>query len=654
MSILATAYQKLRVEQPRPLLKGLDRWVRQLSGWKYCHTVKRNTQLANAEQIYQQSLQAQQLTDQILKQQLLQLQQLFRCRRETDQQVAESLTLLTESASRTLGMRPYPVQIYAAMLLHQGCLAEMATGEGKSLAIGLSAVLAAWSGRPCHIVTANDYLAQRDAQQFAPLYQLCNLTTGAIQDVMTAQQRQQQYQQAIVYVTGKELLADFLRDRLLLGQQKQFSQQLTRYFAAPVRPLVHGLCMRGIDTVIVDEADSILIDEATTPLIISQPRQNQPLNQACQLACKVASQLAAKSDYRIDQEHRDLQLTKTGKKKLVALSSDFPAFFKGKQRCEEMVLQALTAQEFFLRDRQYVVEEQKVVIVDEFTGRKMAQRTWRQGLQQAIEVKEGLPISDVSETLTQLSFQNFFCMFRKKSGTTGTAWEARKEFWDIYSLPVVTVPLNKPSKRGQLTAGHYRTEQEKLAAMVAETIDCHGRGQPVLIGTRSIEASERIGQRLSQAGISCQILNAIQHQKEAEIIAAAGGYQQVTVATNMAGRGADINLSAAVIALGGLHVILAERHESKRIDRQLIGRCARQGQPGTFRVYSCYEDELFTKQNFKPLRFLESSRYLSKITRLPYLTEIFSSVSQLKIQRAAQKQRRLLTKRDEWLNDMLP
>jgi preprotein translocase subunit SecA len=413
------------------------------------------------------------------------------------------------------------------------------------------------------------------------------------------------------------------------------------------------MVLRGIDTAIVDEADSILIDEAVMPLIISQAHENKPLTEACQAAIHIARALAAEKDYRVDRRYREIILTQPGEAKIAEMSAALADIFQGSARREELVLTALTARVFYHRNKQYVVEKDKVVIVDEFTGRMMPQRTWRHGLHQSIEAWEGLPLSDPSETLARLSFQRFFRFFRKLGGMSGTAREAANEFWHIYELPVVSVPTNKPCIRKILPGRFFPDQKSKWQAICDEVGACHETGQPVLIGTRSVSVSETFAGLLRERNIAFQLLNAVKHREEAKIIASAGQAGAVTIATNMAGRGADIKLGKGVAKLGGLHVIVSERHESGRIDRQLCGRCSRQGDPGSVRTYASLEDELvlqYGPKQFLKLLLQTISRNRPESNRL---VEHLLSLAQHKAQRQAFRQRQIVMQTDDWLTDAL-
>ncbi len=647
-------YQLTRTRDPDRLHQGLDRVAHDLLG-----LVRRKKEItrkwqAEAAAIHAQSLRMQAFPAGELSGRLGELRSIFRRRaRGHEQHLPEALALICEASARTLGMRPYSVQVLGALIIHRGGLAEMATGEGKSLTATLPAIIAAWGGKPCHIITANDYLASRDAEELAPLYHACGVTVGWVGSHMPTAERQKNYSCGVVYVTSKELLADFLRDRLLLGNCHQAERRHIRKKLQAWGPAERGLVMRGIDTAIVDEADSVLIDEAVTPLIISQPHANQPLTEASRTAYDIAGKLTVSADYTVDHRYRDVRLTAAGEARLESLCSALPELWHGSSRRAELVTMALVAREFYRRDRQYVIEGDKVVIVDEFTGRMMPQRTWRQGLHQMIEAKEGLPLSDPSETLVRLSFQRFFRFFRKLGGMTGTALEAAGEFWHIYGLPVLTVPTNKPCMRQQLPSRYFADEPSKWQAICDEICACHGRGQPVLVGTRSVAASERLAGLLRARNIEHRLLNAVKHREEAEIIASAGQRGRVTIATNMAGRGADIKLGPGVAELGGLHVVLSEHHESKRIDRQLFGRSGRQGDPGTARVFGSMEDELL--QRLGPARLVGGlpQAVLRNGDEMRRFVKHLVSLAQHAAERLAFNQRKAVMQTDEWLTDAL-
>ncbi len=652
MILSKSALHASQMQKPEKLYKGLDRFAHSLIGRSRRRESMKEDWLQLAYEIHKESFKYQDFSNKELTDRLKEARDIFR-RQKLDFQSAlpQALALIVATADRTLGKRPFPVQILGAIMIYHGYLAEMATGEGKTLTACLPAILFAWSGKPCHVITANDYLAGRDAEEMAQLYRFCQIRCGWVGGQMAPAERKENYSRGIVYTTSKELLADFLRDQLLLGPLAK-TERRTLLSKLPGQD-IPGVVMRGIGAAIVDEADSVLIDEAVTPLIISQPQQNQPLTEAILIADRLAAHLKRNQDYCLNVRFREIKLTAAGKQKVASQTETLDGIWRSESRREEMIVTALTAKELYKKDQQYVVQDDQVVIVDEFTGRMMPQRSWRQGLHQAIEARENLPLSDPNETLARLSFQRFFRLFDKLGGMTGTGREATEEFWQIYNLPVLCVPTNRPCIRQQLPNRYYPDMQSKWQAICAEITDCHQSGQPVLVGTRSIAASEQLAALLADNKIPCQLLNAVRHREEADIIATAGQLSKVTIATNMAGRGADIKLGKGVSKLGGLHVIVSERHESQRIDRQLIGRCARQGQPGSYRIYSSLEDEILQRYGLKPLiNLLRQKLTTGGDENLP-LFEKALSLAQLVAQKQAFSQRKSVMQTDDWLSDAL-
>jgi preprotein translocase subunit SecA len=592
----ARDYRATQILVPGKLHTGLDRILHAAIGrYRSGPAVLRRMQEA-AEQIVDRSLELSRMAEGKLRDRLGATQAYFRRQsKEYEVHLPEALALLVEASSRTLGLRPHPVQVLGALALWNGYLAEMATGEGKSLTASLAGTLAGWTDRPCHIITVNDYLAGRDADSMRPLYSFCGVSVGWVSSTMAPEERRINYEKGVVYTTSKELLADFLRDRLKLGPCDQASRRLIRRQLQSRSTATDELVMRGIDTVIVDEADSVLIDEAVTPLIISHPQPNDPLLEACRIAHEIAETLGASIDYRVDPKYREITLTEKGREKIEILAADRPGLWQGRVRREEWVTQALMAREFYNRNQQYVVQDGEVVIVDEFTGRLMPQRTWQHGLHQAVEAREGVELSEPNETLARLSFQRFFRFFRKLSGMTGTASEAASEFWQIYRLPILRIPTHRPCMRKQLPDKICPDQRTKWVSILEEIARCHETGRPVLVGTRSVKASENLASMLAEQGLSFNLLNAVRHKEEAAIVAGAGQRGAITIATNMAGRGTDIKLARGVAELGGLHVIATERHESSRIDRQLFGRAGRQGDPGSAQAFISLQDELIMR-----------------------------------------------------------
>src|SRR5256885_8097030 len=429
---------------------------------------------------------------------------------------------------------------------------EMATGEGKTITASLAASIWGWGGKPVHIITVNDYLVGRDAEEMGPTYEAMGLRVGHITHETTPEERIDHYRRDVVYCTQKELVADFLRDQIALGTLRSSAQTSVTM----LRGLNAGrLMVPGLFRVIVDEADSVLIDEAVTPLIISNSPDDEPNADRYRKADELCQQLRSGRDFKIDWTVRQVDLTPTGEERLEELSGS-DGFWRGKRRREELVTQALTARHCFIRDEQYLVDDEgKVAIIDEFTGRVMADRSWRHGLHQAIEVKEEQKVTADKENLARLSFQRFFRQYPHMAGMTGTVWESRAEMWQIYARSIVRIPTNKPCIRKHLRVRMFETMDQKWEAVVKRTLELNKKEVPVLIGTRSVLASEEVSKRLTEAGTPHQVLNANQTAQEAFIVAQAGQKGQITVATNMAGRGTDLKLAKGVAEMGGLHVI---------------------------------------------------------------------------------------------------
>jgi preprotein translocase subunit SecA len=647
-------YRRTHLKTPDKLHQGMDGLLHGLLGWTKRRAQIASTMARDAKRISEQSKDLRTLSDRRLRDRLSDQKMCFRRQaRGHEAALPDALACMTEVAHRALGMRPYPVQIMGAMALHRGYLAEMATGEGKSLTACLPSVLAAWSGRPFHLVTVNDYLAERDAAEMRPFYAFCGVSVGCVSAEMAPRERRIHYENSVVYTTMKELVADLLRDRLILGRLHHASRRLLRQLIQPKVREIEGTVLRGLDTVIVDEADSLLIDEAVTPLIISRGQENKPLVDACQTAHVLAGDLLPGADYKVNHTYKEIILTAAGTHKVAERARMLSGIWGGPARREELVKQSLTAREFYHRDKQYVIYDGKVAIVDEFTGRLMANRTWRHGLHQAVEAKEGLPVSDPSETLARLSFQRFFRFFRKLAGMTGTAKEATSEFWNIYQLPVLPIPTNRPTVRKRIPDAVFAETGQKWDAIVWEIEKSHQTGRPVLVGTRSVEASEHLAEMLENKGMTFNLLNAVRHKEEARIVAAAGEVGRITLSTNMAGRGTDIKLGRGVAEMGGLHVIATERHESGRIDRQLFGRCARQGDSGSTQSFVSVDDELIQRFVPEPMRKRLAAAIRNHTPGAKHLAGAAVSHAQRAAQRLAYRQRRNVLKMDTWLEDAL-
>lgn len=458
--IPARIYQQTAITIPDQVPKGLDGWVYRAVGSMRRVMFPRKRLLRLTSGIHDEADRFRTLSDRDLQSMLSRARERFR-RLDWDHEayVPEALALLVEAADRTLGLRPFPVQIMGALALFRGNLIEMQTGEGKTLTAALAAVLSGWSERPCHVITVNDYLAERDAGHLRPFYETCGLDAGSVSGSMGQEERRRNYACSVVYTTSKELLADFLRDRLALrGTHDPSRRYLRRRFDARGED---GLVLRGLHTAIVDEADSVLVDEAVTPLIISRKAENEPLLQPCRMAVDLADRLERDVHYVVDPKYREVRLTTAGVREVESMTVHLPPIWHAPSRREELILQALTAHEFFHKGKQYVLQDGKVVIVDEFTGRLMPWRSWRQGLHQILEAAEGVDITHPNETLARLSFQRFFRFFTKLCGMTGTAREVATEFWNIYRLNCVAIPPNRPCRRRTLRVRVFAREETK-------------------------------------------------------------------------------------------------------------------------------------------------------------------------------------------------
>ena len=489
---------------------------------------------------------------------------------ELDDLLPEAFAVAREASLRVLRMRPFDVQLIGGIVLHHGQIAEMKTGEGKTLVAVLPVYLNALTGNGVHVVTVNDYLARRDSEWMGQVYRFLGLRVGTIIHGLSDEERRLAYNADVTYGTNNEFGFDYLRDNM------KFS--LADYV------------QREFNYAIVDEVDSILIDEARTPLIISGPAEES--TELYYRVNRIATMLKRDRDYTVDEKARTAILTEAGVAQAERLMNVENLFDPRNIEILHHVNQSLKAHALFRKDVDYIVKDGQVIIVDEFTGRLMPGRRYSDGLHQALEAKEGVRIESENQTLASITFQNYFRMYKKLAGMTGTADTEAEEFKKIYNLDVVVIPTHKKMVRVDHPDVIYKTETEKFQAVVEEIKDCHDRGQPVLVGTTSIEKSERLSKMLKNQGIKHEVLNAKQHEKEAQIVAQAGQLGTVTIATNMAGRGTDIVLGPGVVASGGLHILGTERHESRRIDNQLRGRSGRQGDPGSSRFYLSLEDDL--------------------------------------------------------------
>ena len=571
----------------------------------------------------------QAMSDEELKDQTRKFKERLAQGETLDDLLPEAFATVREAAKRVLKMEHYPVQLIGGIVLHQGRIAEMKTGEGKTLVSTCPAYLNALAGKGVQIVTVNDYLAKRDAEWMGQVHEFLGLKVGVVLNSMTSEERKAAYQCDITYVTNNELGFDYLRDNMAIYKEQ--------------------MVLRDLDYCIIDEVDSVLIDEARTPLIISgQSGKSTKLYEVCDVLAKqlvrgeesgefnklnaiMGEEITETGDFIVNEKEKVVNLTEQGVKKVEAFFHIDNLADAENLEIQHNIILALRAHNLMFRDKDYVVKDDEVLIVDEFTGRIMPGRRYSDGLHQAIEAKEHVNVKRESRTLATITFQNFFNKYAKKGGMTGTAQTEEKEFRNIYGMDVIVITTNRPVIRKDLNDAVYKTKKEKFHAVVEEIVEAHEKGQPVLVGTITIETSEMLSQMLKKRGVPHKVLNAKYHELEAEIVAQAGIHGAVTIATNMAGRGTDIKLDDESKALGGLKIIGTERHESRRIDNQLRGRAGRQGDPGESRFYISLEDDL--------MRLFGSDKLMSMFNALgvPENEQIEHKMLSSAIEKAQQK-----------------
>ena len=571
----------------------------------------------------------QAMSDEELKDQTRKFKERLAQGETLDDLLPEAFATVREAAKRVLKMEHYPVQLIGGIVLHQGRIAEMKTGEGKTLVSTCPAYLNALAGKGVQIVTVNDYLAKRDAEWMGQVHEFLGLKVGVVLNAMTSEERKAAYQCDITYVTNNELGFDYLRDNMAIYKEQ--------------------MVLRYLDYCIIDEVDSVLIDEARTPLIISgQSGKSTKLYEVCDVLAKqlvrgeesgefnklnaiMGEEITETGDFIVNEKEKVVNLTEQGVKKVEAFFHIDNLADAENLEIQHNIILALRAHNLMFRDKDYVVKDDEVLIVDEFTGRIMPGRRYSDGLHQAIEAKEHVNVKRESRTLATITFQTFFNKYAKKGGMTGTAQTEEKEFRNIYGMDVIVIPTNRPVIRKDLNDAVYKTKKEKFHAVVEEIVKAHEKGQPVLVGTITIETSEMLSQMLKKRGVPHKVLNAKYHELEAEIVAQAGIHGAVTIATNMAGRGTDIKLDDESKALGGLKIIGTERHESRRIDNQLRGRAGRQGDPGESRFYISLEDDL--------MRLFGSDKLMSMFNALgvPENEQIEHKMLSSAIEKAQQK-----------------
>lgn len=572
--------------------EGLDVITHNIIGYfkqkKYNYESLKN----RAEAIYSRSLFYSSLDLDTLQKDIKGLKPHFATNKITNSVIDESLAIIVEICDKTLDKRPYVVQIAGALALFEKYVVEMSTGEGKTLTSSLASILFAWQNKPCHVFTSNEYLASRDAQLMGPLYENCLVSVGFVSTDMQKNEKIENYKKDVVYTTSNAVLADYLRDEMAVDysfdSQIELINSLKTGFEKYQRTLV-----RGIHTAIVDEADSVLADEALTPLIISVQQEDKELQESILLANKIALSMNKNLHYKSNKLFKTIEFSPSGQEILEINEKYFPKKWSTKSRVEYLIRQALIAKDFYKLNKQYIVKDGKILIVDEKTGRIMSSRSWSGGLHQAIEAKEGLTFTNPTKANSKMSFQKFFRMFKILCGMTGTVKNIEKEIWQIYNLNIAKIPTRLEKKLIIKKDIIRKNESEKINEIIKEIKEVQITNRPVLIGTRSIIDSSAIYEKLVKEGFTnIEILNAINSEEEVAIISKAGELGKITIATNMAGRGTDIILSNESIEAGGLHVIATERNESRRVDLQLYGRASRQGQPGSASAILSLDDTI--------------------------------------------------------------
>lgn len=640
--------RRLDLRQPPPVRKGLSACLDSIQG----RFLRRRSVIKNlgsqADQVLQKAASLEDLEHDEFQKGLADLQLRFRRHRRRDPALdCEALAFLCIVSRRRLAKPPYREQIMGALALRCGAMAEMATGEGKTLTVALAAVLAAWSGRSVHIVTANDYLARRDAETHQPFYKGCGLRAGFVTGDVPPADRGLSHAADVVYTTSRELMGDYLRDRLGLRGLHHGGR---RILAGLRHRRVIGagqIALRGLHTVYIDEADHVLVDEAVTPLIISQPRRSETFESLCAEAIEHARKLIIGSHFTVSQRFNEVTLREGA---FEGWNPRTPLLRSSRWR-REWLSQAIRALYLLERDKHYFVRDDKIVLIDEGTGRATPDRSLRQGLHQMLEAKEGLTFTPPAQTLASMSFQRFFRQIPVLAGVTGTARENASEFWSLYRMPVLVIPTHRPVQRTLYPERIFLHSEQRWDAVVRAIIKEHEKGRPILVGTRTVAASQLLASRLHELGMHYKLLNAAQNRGEADIIAEAGSMYRITIATNMAGRGTDIVPREGVVRLGGLHVIATERHRVRRVDRQLYGRSARQGDPGSVQQFSSLEDDL--PRQYLPKWTQALLRHSHALPLWAPLARLALRWAQSRAESQALRQRMAVLRHDKWLDESL-
>lgn len=589
-----------------PPLKGFD-----LVGGRVRGALARRRSIpalaARAASIVRAAAACEQLTEEALSSKIAEARERVLLARNERGTIDAVAPVIYEVVRRCQGVRLHPEQVMGGVAMAEGYAVEMATGEGKTFTAIMPATIDGWLGRGVHVITVNDYLAKRDASTTSLSYHRLGLSVGAIEDSTKPEQRRRAYMRDITYAADKQVVFDYLRDRLKSPTDPRMVSHLLDSLSPDRADHLadawsNKVVQRGLFSAIIDEADSVLIDEAITPAVISADTDARAAQgEVYKLAASLARDMSKDRHYRIDRRLRKILLTEEGRGWLAERAHELPSFWRGPRRREEIVTQALSAKELYTRDDEYVIVEGKIQIVDASTGRMLPGRQWQLGLHQAVEAKEGLEVTESHRTSSRISYQRFFQRYQRLTGMSGTLWEVRHELWATYELPILRIPTHKPIARKLLKDRVFVSSGSKMEAAAKRAQELASGGRPVLIGTRSVAASEMIAGLLQSEGHACAVLNAVREEEEAAIIAQAGRSGSITVATNMAGRGTDILLDQNARAAGGLAVIATERHDEARVDRQLFGRAGRQGDPGLAQAMISLDDAVIVKFGLRPL-----------------------------------------------------
>jgi preprotein translocase subunit SecA len=656
-------YESLRSRRRRPFqAQGLDTLAQKALLAVRAARTPRSWLLAEARRVDELAGSIRGYSEAVLDESVREVREVFVRGRQDHAAVRRALALVREVARRQTGEEAFIVQLLGALAMYHGRVIEMLTGEGKTLTGSLIAPLLAWEHKHLHVLTVNDYLARRDAHSRGEVYKRCipGVGVGAIQSEQEPAERFGIYARAIVYGTPKQITADWLRDQIRLGRMN--SPWAGRQQLLESGGIEHGgegrggqgPMIPGLRAAMVDEADAVLIDEGVVPLIIARSRRQDDMAEVYLRAAEVAAKLDEGPDYTIDHGRRRAELRARGTHRVRQMTAELPEpIWRAQRRADELVRQALVARHCYLRGHQYQIVDGRIVIVDEYTGRFLADRSWEHGLHQAVEAKEGVEVTADRETLARMSFQRFFRSYPFLCGMTGTAADATGEIESIYSRPVTVIPTNRPVVREQWKARVFRTAAGKWAAIVDSINEVHAQNRPILVGTRSIQASEFLSEKLAARGLEHRVLNANFDADEAGLIADAGVAGAITVATNMAGRGTDIKPDDRAIKAGGLHVMLTEMHSAKRIDRQFIGRAGRQGDPGSAQVFVSLEDEL-VKHYAPRLAAAVGARSRAEELSAGRVTLGVFRLAQKRAEARARRSRAGVLRQDDWIEKNLP